>query len=220
MIWFCLLFMSDPIRIFCLDGSQYQPESVSFEKGMVVCQMKEGIRVLLSDRLIDWNSTGPYVPNLLRQIHPDQAEDILAENKKRKTRTQLGGLAKRWDGSTAEYGSTEGVTSAPTGPIIEVISGGNSIDLNKHLVKGRLTVFDFYADWCGPCRQLSPKLEALAHSKPSKFALKKVDIINWQSGVSQQFQIRSIPYLIVMDENGKTVQKGNGFQVYDALSKM
>jgi thiol-disulfide isomerase/thioredoxin len=223
MLAILALFWCGTAKIYCLDGSRYEPAEVAYEKGMVVCILPNGGKVILSKALVDWEASGPSIPDLFRQLFPEQAEEVLARAAKHRERpATLGGLAKRWDGSTEEAGPTPSgeASAAPSGPIVQTITGGGEINIKSHLVKGRLTIFDFYADWCGPCRQLSPKLEALVHGKPSRFALKKVDIINWSSPVAEQFGIRSIPHLVVVNDQGETVQSGSGFQVYQVLQGM
>jgi thioredoxin 1 len=90
------------------------------------------------------------------------------------------------------------------GHSIEVISHGAQVDINQHLALGNVTVVDFYADWCGPCRQLSPSLEQMATSDPD-VALRKIDIVNWRTAVVQQFNIHSIPQVNIYDRSGRLV---------------
>ena len=94
--------------------------------------------------------------------------------------------------------------AAGRGQPVEVISHGSQVDLNQHLALGSVTVVDFYADWCGPCRQLSPRLEQMARSDP-EIALRKIDIVNWRTAVAQQFNIHSIPQVKVYDRTGRLV---------------
>jgi thiol-disulfide isomerase/thioredoxin len=101
-------------------------------------------------------------------------------------------------------------TSAPAaavadrGQSVEVISHGASVDISKHLASGSVTVVDFYADWCGPCRQLSPSLEQMANADP-QVALRKIDIVNWNTAVAKQYHINSIPQVNVYNRSGDLV---------------
>ncbi len=90
------------------------------------------------------------------------------------------------------------------GPEIDTISKGNQVDLSKYLVLGSVTIVDFYADWCGPCKQLSPTLEQLAKTDP-EIALRKIDIINWESAVAKQYKVTSIPRVEIYNRAGKLV---------------
>ena len=96
------------------------------------------------------------------------------------------------------------MATARRGEPITVISHGAQVDINQHLVFGSVTVVDFYADWCGPCRRLSPSLEQMARSDP-EVALRKIDIVNWRTAVVQQFNIHSIPQVNVYDRSGRLV---------------
>ena len=96
------------------------------------------------------------------------------------------------------------MAAARRGEPIALISHGAQVDINQYLVRGSVTVIDFYADWCGPCRQLSPSLEQMARNDP-EIALRKIDIVNWKTAVAQQFNIHSIPQVNVYDRSGRLV---------------
>jgi len=93
---------------------------------------------------------------------------------------------------------------AGRGQQAEVITHGAQVDIAKHLALGNVTVVDFYADWCGPCKQLSPSLEQMAQTDP-EIALRKIDIVNWNTAVVKQFNIHSIPQVNVYNRGGLLV---------------
>ena len=115
------------------------------------------------------------------------------------------------------YSAQQAVNRATTavagrGQPVEVISHGAQVDINQHLALGNVTLVDFYADWCGPCRQLSPSLEQMARSDP-EIALRKIDIVNWRTAVVQQFNIHSIPHVNIYDRGGRLVGTVNGADI-------
>ena len=63
-------------------------------------------------------------------------------------------------------------------------------------------IVDFYADWCGPCRQLSPVLDELAKEYSGKLTIYKVNVDN-ERGLATLFGIRSIPTLLFIPMKGK-----------------
>ena len=113
-------------------------------------------------------------------------------------------------------GAGKGVVASDSGKPLAPIalnSPGAAVNIESGLVAGRVNIVDFYADWCGPCKQLAPKLEALVQKNP-RYALLKVNIRDWKSPVAQQFKLTSIPHLKIYDEKGKLVAEGQAAYGY------
>lgn len=66
---------------------------------------------------------------------------------------------------------------------------------------------DFYADWCGPCRMVSPIVEEIANEYP-EFKICKINV-DEEAELASSFQVMSIPSLFVI-ENGKIVNQSMG----------
>ena len=85
---------------------------------------------------------------------------------------------------------------------------GNPITLTDQtfedtISKQPLMVVDFWAEWCGPCRMVSPIIEQLAHEYAGKVSFGKLNV-DENPMVSNAFQIQSIPALLVF-KGGKLV---------------
>lgn len=59
----------------------------------------------------------------------------------------------------------------------------------------KLTVVDFWATWCGPCRVISPILEQLAADRPDELKVAKVDV-DENTQTAARFNIRAMPTLL------------------------
>jgi thiol-disulfide isomerase/thioredoxin len=97
---------------------------------------------------------------------------------------------------------------------VVIISRGEEVDFTAHLVGGKVTVVDFYADWCGPCRRVSHVMNAIM-SERDDVALRKIDIVDWDTPVAQQHMvgIASLPYTIIYGKTGDEVRRIVGLDI-------
>ena len=96
---------------------------------------------------------------------------------------------------------------------IQTVSHGKKIRVKDHLTPGKITIFDYYAEWCGPCHLLSPKLERLV-LKYENVALRKVDLVDYESKLAVQatreFKLPGLPFTRVFDDRGKLLGEIHG----------
>ncbi|XP_058972044.1 thioredoxin, mitochondrial-like isoform X3 [Pocillopora verrucosa] len=78
----------------------------------------------------------------------------------------------------------------------------------KVLASAKPVLVDFYADWCGPCKALSPKLDAVMGEKEGLLELAKIDI-DIHSDLALEYQVTGIPTVLAV-RNGKVVNKFTG----------
>ena len=92
-------------------------------------------------------------------------------------------------------------------------------NFNEEVLKSEMPVLvDFYADWCGPCRLVSPIIEELAKTYEGKIAVGKVDV-DANSKVAGDYGGMSIP-TVILYEKGKEVARQVGFGGKDAYVQM
>jgi len=105
---------------------------------------------------------------------------------------------------------------------IRTVSHGEAVSIAAQLAPGKVTIFDYYADWCGPCHLLTPKLERLL-MRYGNVALRKVDIVDWESDAAKQatreFRLSGLPYVRVYGPDGSLLGSvvGNHVERVEAL---
>jgi len=83
-------------------------------------------------------------------------------------------------------------------------------------------LIDFHADWCGPCKMLSPIIQEVAKELNGKVRVIKIDV-DKNPAVSSKFQIRGVPTMILF-KDGKSVWRQSGVlqkrEIIDSLTKV
>lgn len=74
---------------------------------------------------------------------------------------------------------------------------------------GVTALIDFYADWCGPCKMLSPVIEELAREMEPDVLVGKVNV-DEVPGIASRFGVMSIPTVVVL-KDGEEKQRTVGF---------
>lgn len=82
----------------------------------------------------------------------------------------------------------------------------------------KLMVFDLYADWCGPCKVLSPMLEKIAEENKDKAAFYKINV-DQQPRLSALFKVNGIPYVVFL-KNKTILYALTGLYPKDAYVKV
>ena len=82
----------------------------------------------------------------------------------------------------------------------------------------QLTLVDFWAEWCGPCRMLGPIVDRIAAANQGKVVFGKMNVDENQN-TPQQFGIQGIPTIIFF-KDGKEVSRLVGFQSQESIQSV
>lgn len=93
----------------------------------------------------------------------------------------------------------------------------NDDNFETEIAQG-VTLVDFHADWCGPCRMIAPIVEELANEMQGVATIAKIDVDESQV-VTSSLQVMSIPTLILFNK-GKEVKRVIGVKSKDELRNL
>jgi copper chaperone CopZ/thiol-disulfide isomerase/thioredoxin len=106
----------------------------------------------------------------------------------------------------AGHGAYLPVEKYPEGSDMKVLSpDGSAVGrLDKLRVPDKYTVFDVYADWCGPCRFVDTRLREIVSARKD-VAVRKLNVVDFDTPLAKELgpRLDALPYVIVFDPAGK-----------------
>jgi len=90
--------------------------------------------------------------------------------------------------------------------VLELNKDGAAVGpLDKLRVADKFTVFDVYADWCGPCRDVDKKLREIVAGRPD-VAVRKLVVLDFDSPLARELGLEMLPHVIVYTPEGKRTE--------------
>lgn len=83
-------------------------------------------------------------------------------------------------------------------------------------IQGPLTVVDFWAPWCGPCKMMEPAMAKLEEQFGNDIKFVKMNVDGNQE-IAQQYKVMSVPSLVVF-RNGQAKEKVTGYYPEEKLA--
>lgn len=103
---------------------------------------------------------------------------------------------------------------APSNEIIEVTAQ----NFEEQILNTQLpVVFDFYAEWCGPCKTIDHMLRELSAEFGGQVRFARLDVVK-EKEIAEKFQVSDLPVVLFI-QNGKIIEKQKGFATKEALKK-
>lgn len=90
-------------------------------------------------------------------------------------------------------------------PVVVTVDNFNEVVIDND----KLVLVDFWAPWCGPCREMEPALEEIAEEFRDSLVVAKINVDN-ERPLSEHMKVRGLPTLILF-KNGRPVDRMLGF---------
>ena len=97
---------------------------------------------------------------------------------------------------------------------------GEAVPLKENLVPGKVTVIDFFADWCGACRKVDKEMIEILKVNPD-VSLRKINIVDWESPAAKKYlkNIPGLPHLRIYSKKGSKIGEVTGLNLKE-LNKL
>lgn len=104
--------------------------------------------------------------------------------------------------------TASGVSATHTADVADVARGGTSFELSEAIAPGKITVIDFWAEWCVPCHDIDDLLRDLAAEHP-KLAVRRAEVVDIDSPVAVEHLggVKGLPVVWIFDRQGKPVAR-------------
>jgi thiol-disulfide isomerase/thioredoxin len=92
-------------------------------------------------------------------------------------------------------------------------------ELASHAVRGKVTVFDFYAPWCVACRDVDVQLYTML-AEGRNLAVRKLNVMSWETPLAARYvsKVPALPYVVVYGVDGKAVGAISGLKLQELES--
>jgi thioredoxin 1 len=94
----------------------------------------------------------------------------------------------------------------------------NQQDFEEKVIKVKIALVDFYAQWCGPCQMAAPIIDKMADELHDTIFIGKVDV-DQERELATKYSVQSIPTIIIY-KDGKEVDRKIGFPGEDGLRNL
>jgi len=84
-------------------------------------------------------------------------------------------------------------------------AGEDVPSLDAHAVNGKVTVFDFYAEWCAACRKVDGHIYKKIASGDRSLAYRKMNLVAWESPLAERYvkDVPSLPFVVIYGRSGR-----------------